>query len=55
MKTFYFTIEMGKIGKGIVKANNIEEAKEKIACRDWQDIYDEVGDEYGDIIEIQEV
>ena len=54
MKSFYFTIQMSSIGKGYVSAENIEEAKQKVKDGDWDDIYDEVGTNYGDIIEIEE-
>ena len=54
MKVFNFTIKMTSIGKGYVVAENIEEAKDKVNDGDWSDIYDEVGRNYGEIIEIEE-
>ena len=54
MKCFNFLIEMSSIGKGYVYADSIEEAREKIKNGDYDDIYDEVGSERGDIIEITE-
>lgn len=54
MKCFNFLIEMNSIGKGYVYANSLEEAREKIKNGDYEDIYNEVGNEYGDIIEITE-
>jgi len=54
MKCYNFLIEMTSKGKGYVYADSLEEAKEKINNGDYDDIYDEVGSECGDIIEITE-
>ena len=54
MNCYNFTIEMTSIGKGYVYAESLEEAKKKLKDHEWDDIYDEVGTEYGDIIEIKE-
>jgi len=53
-KEFRFTIEVSSIGKGYVTAEDIDEAKEMISNGEWDDIYDEVGTTYGNLIEIEE-
>jgi hypothetical protein len=53
MKNYQFSIEIKSIGLGCVKAESLEEAKEKIKNKDWDDIYETVGAEYGDLIEIE--
>ena len=54
MPSYNFTIEMTSIGKGYVEADSLEEAKAKIKRGDWEDIYDEVDTQCGDLIEIYE-
>lgn len=54
MKEFNFTIKLTGQGLGYVSAKNIEEAKLKIANGDWDDIYDHVDIEYGNLIDIKE-
>jgi len=54
MKCYDFKINMTSIGKGYVYADSLEEAKEKINNGDYYDIYDQVGEECSDIIEITE-
>lgn len=54
MAYYNFTIEMTSIGKGWVEADSLEEARKKINAGDYDDIYDQVGEECGDIIEIYE-
>ena len=50
---FYtFSIEVISTGKGYVYAESLEEAKKKLKNHEWDDIYDTVDTEYGDIIEI---
>ena len=51
---YYFTVEQSSIGKGYVKADSEEEARMKISSGNYDDIYDEVGLEIGNIIEIWE-
>lgn len=51
---YYFTVEQSSIGKGYVKADSEEEARMKISSGNYDDIYDEVGREIGNIIEIWE-
>lgn len=54
MPTYSFLIEIKSIGKGYVEADSIEEARQKIEDGDYDDIYDEVGEEFGEIIDIEE-
>jgi len=54
MKEFNFTIKMTGKGLGVISAENIEEAKEMIKSGDWDDIYDHVDIEYGELIDIEE-
>ena len=49
-----FKIEIRSVGLGYVYANSLEEAKELISSGDYDDVYDEEGREYGDIISILE-
>lgn len=54
MKAYNFKINMTSIGKGYVYADSIEEAREKINKGNYDDIYDQVDEKCGDIIEIYE-
>lgn len=54
MPRYDFLIEATSKGRGYVHAANIEEAKEKIINGDYEDIYDHVDEDYGDIIDIYE-
>lgn len=53
-KSFNFLIEQTCIGKGYVTADTKEEAIKKIKNGEYDDIYDTVDYEDGDIIEIEE-
>lgn len=53
-KTFSFRVKASSIGCGCVTANTVEEAIEKIKKDDWDDIYDTINTEYGEIISIEE-
>ena len=54
MKKYNFSISVTSIGLGVVEANTKEEAIEKIKQKDWSDIFEEVGTEYGDLIDIED-
>lgn len=54
MKDFQFSIKMTSKGLGYLSAETLEEAKEKIKNEEWDDIYDEIGQEFGELIEITE-
>mgnify|MGYP000953611445 CR=1 FL=1 len=53
-KTFAFTISSKCIERGYVVASNLEEAKEKIANEEWDDIYDTIDTTYEELIDIEE-
>lgn len=53
MPTFKFSIETKSVGLGYVNADTLEEAKEKIANEEWDDIYDEVNVTFGELIDIK--
>jgi hypothetical protein len=54
MRYYNFDIEIVSRGKGYVVANSLEEAQAKIKSNEWEDIYDEVDQKYGKILEITE-
>lgn len=54
MPSYRFLIEITSTGKGYVEADSIEEARQKIEDGDWDDIYDQTDEEFGEIIEIEE-
>jgi len=54
MPQYNFLIETTSKGRGYVYADTIGEAKEKIINGDYEDIYDHVDEEYGEIIDIYE-
>jgi hypothetical protein len=53
MNTYKFEIEVRMKGLGYVYAETLEEAREKIELEEWQDIYDQVDEEYGEIYKIE--
>ena len=54
MPSYRFLIEITSTGKGYVEADSIEAARQKIEDGDWDDIYDQTNEEFGEIIEIEE-
>lgn len=54
MKYFKFSIEQKCIGLGYVYAETKEEAREKILKEEYDDIYDTVSYEDGEIIDIED-
>jgi len=51
---YQFKIKMTSVGLGYVEADSLEEARKLINSGDYDDIYDEVDCEHGEIIEIWE-